>query len=131
MIYETSHEFFSTINSEKTLRFVINTIFEIVSKTTKKSKDIQSFDEVVYDKIWNLYKHTEEERNEKEESRVAGNHVRNVMKPMEDRMIRMDKRLKGVKTEMQEMKTEMQEMKTEMQEMKDKMDQMLMLLKSN
>ena len=117
--YETSHEFFSTINSEKTLSLVINTIFEIVSKKTKKSKDIESFqsNNVAYDKIWKLYKHTKEERNEKEESRVAGNHVRNVMKPMEDRMIRMDKRLKG--------------METEMQEMKDKMDQILMLLKSN
>ena len=67
-----------------------------------------------------MYKHTEEERNEKEESRVAGNHVRNVMKPMEDRLTKVDQRLKK----------EMQEIKTEMQEMKDKIDQMLMLLKS-
>ncbi len=28
--YETSHQFFSTINSEKTLRLVINIIIEIV-----------------------------------------------------------------------------------------------------
>ena len=79
----------------------------------------------MYDKIWSLYKHTEEERNEKEESRVAGNHVRNVMKPMEDRLTKENQRLKK---EMQEMKSEM---KSEMKEMKDKMDQMLMLLKSN
>ena len=40
----------------------------------------------VYNKIWNLYKHTDEERERKEESRVEGNHVRKVVKPMEERI---------------------------------------------
>ena len=35
----------------------------------------------IYNKIWNLYKHTDEERERKGESRVEGNHVRKVVKP--------------------------------------------------
>ena len=58
-------EFFSTINSEKTLRLVIDTIFEVALEATKKSKAIESFQskDGVYAKIWELYKHSEEKRS--------------------------------------------------------------------
>ena len=108
--YETSHEFFSTINSKKTLRLVIDTIFEIACEATKKTKAIKSFqsNDGVYDKIWHLYKHSEEQRKEKEDARVGGNHVRKVVKPMEDR-------IKTIQAEMQEMK---QKMEKDIQEIK-------------
>ena len=44
----------------------------------------------VYNKIWNLYKHTDDERERKDQSRVEGNHVRKVVKPMEERIKMMD-----------------------------------------
>ena len=113
--YETSQEFFSTINSKKTLRLVIDTIFEIACEATKKTKAIKSFqsNDDVYDKIWHLYKHSEEQRKEKEDARVEGNHVRKVVKPMEDRI-----------------KTIQAEMKEEMQEMKQKMEKDIQEIKS-
>ena len=104
--YETSHEFFSTINSKKTLRLVIDTIFEIACEATKKTKAIKSFqsNDDVYDKIWHLYKHSEEQRKEKEDARVEGNHVRKVVKPMEDRIKKQYKRKsKRKRNEMQKM----------------------------
>eukprot|EP00942_MAST-04A_sp_MAST-4A-sp1_P001215 g1215.t1 len=115
--YETSHEFFSTINSEKTLRLIIDTIFEIACEGTKKTKAIKSFqsNDDVYDKIWYLYKHTEEKRKEKEEARVEGNHVRKVIKPMEDRI---KKEISGIKLEMREMGGEMKKMEEDIQEIK-------------
>lgn len=111
--YETSHEFFSTINSKKTLSLVIDTIFEVTLEATKKSKAIESFQskDGVYAKIWELYKHSEEKRKEKEQSRVAGNHVRKVVKPMEDRLRRVDTRLKGVEQKIDKMEDDMKEIK--------------------
>eukprot|EP00944_MAST-04C_sp_MAST-4C-sp1_P003586 g3586.t1 len=105
---ETSHDFFSNLNSKKTLRLVIDTIFEIACEATKKTKAMKSFqsNDGVYDKIWNLYRHSEEQRKEKEEARVEGNHVRKVVKPME---ARLKKEIAGIKAEMQEMKQKMEE----------------------
>ena len=84
--YETTHEFFSNIQSEKSLRLVIDTIFDLADAETEK-KAFETKD--VYNKIWNLYKHTDEERERKEESRVDGNHVRKVVKPMDEKMEKM------------------------------------------
>ena len=69
-----------------------------------------------------MYKHTDEEREEKEESRVEGNHVRKVVKPMEARINGKMEKMK------EEMKSEMQEMKTKMGNMEAKMDRILTLL---
>jgi hypothetical protein len=105
--YETSHDFFSTINSKKTLCLVIDTIFEIASEATEKTNPIKSFQaNDVYDKIWHLYKHSEEQRKEK--ARVEGNHVRKVVKPMEDRI---KKEIARNKAEMEEMKQDIKEIK--------------------
>ena len=114
--YETSHEFFSNLNSKKTLRLVIDTVFEIACEATKKTKAMKSFQSNdVYDKIWHLYKHSEEQRKEKEDARVEGNHVRKVVKPMEDRIKTIQAEMGGIKAEMQ---AEMEGIKAEMQEMK-------------
>ena len=79
--YETTHDFFSHIQSEKSLRLVIDTIFDLADAETEK-KAFETKD--VYNKIWNLYKHTDKERERKDESRVDGNHIRKVVKPMND-----------------------------------------------
>ena len=90
--YETTHEFFSHIQSEKSLRLVIDTIFDLADAETEK----EAFEtKDVYNKIWNLYKHTDEERERKDQSRVNGNHVRKVVKPMEDRIKMMNGNLKS------------------------------------
>ena len=120
--YETTHEFFSRIQSEKSLRLVIDTIFDLADAETEK-EDFKEKD--VYNKIWDLYKYTDEERERKEESRVEGNHVRKVVKPMEDRIKMMDEKMEKMKDEM---KSEMQEMKTKMGNMEAKMDRILTLL---
>eukprot|EP00944_MAST-04C_sp_MAST-4C-sp1_P001552 g1552.t1 len=113
--YETTHEFFSYIQSEKSLRLVIDTIFDLAyAKTEKKAFETKD----VYNKIWNLYKHTDEERERKEESRVDGNHVRKVVKPMEDR-------IKLMQVEMEKMKDEMKENQAKVEA---KMDRILALL---
>ena len=110
--YETTHEFFSRIQSEKSLRLVIDTIFDLAdAKTEKKAFETKD----VYNKIWNLYKHTDEERERKEESRVEGNHVRKVVKPMEAR----------INAKIQNMDKKMEKMKSEMEA---KMDRILALL---
>ena len=108
--YETPYQFFSTINSEKALRSVIDTIFEIANDATKKQKAIESFqsNDAVYYKIWSLYKRTKEKQKQKQESRVTGNHVRKVVKPIEERLERMDKRFKE---EMYEIKDDIKELK--------------------
>eukprot|EP00944_MAST-04C_sp_MAST-4C-sp1_P009815 g9815.t1 len=121
--YETTHEFFSHIQSEKSLRLVIDTIFDLADAETEKEA-FKTND--VHKKIWNLYKHTEDERERKEKSRVDGNHVRKVVKPMEERIKIMDEK---IKSEMQEMKDEMKsEMKKMKSEMEAKMDRILALL---
>ena len=117
--YETTHEFFSHIQSEKSLRLVIDTIFDLANAETEK-KAFETKD--VYKKIWNLYKHTEDERERKEESRVEGNHVRKVVKPME---ARLNAKIQNMDKKMEQLKSEM---KSEMKEMKEKMDRMLALL---
>ena len=117
--YETTHEFFSHIQSEKSLRLVIDTMFDLADAETEK-KAFETND--VYNKIWNLYKHTDEERERKEESRVEGNHVRKVVKPMEARIKMMDEKMKS---EMQEIKSEMKKMEMKMEA---KMDRILVLL---
>ena len=116
--YETTHDFFSHIQSEKSLRLVIDTIFDLADAETEKeafeTKDI-------YNKIWNLYKHTDEERERKYQSRVDGNHVRKVMKPMEDRIKMMD-------VKMEKMDVKVEKMEAKMEKMEAKMDRMLALL---
>ena len=39
--YETSHDFFSNLNSKETLRLVINTIIDIACEGTKKTTDVK------------------------------------------------------------------------------------------
>ena len=126
---EVLRNFYCKIKSLETLKQIIETVFLIsIKNTEKQSNDANSFvKHAVYERIWNTYKHTDKELKDKKASQADGNHVRHVVKPIEDRLTRVDQRLKK---EMQEMKKERQEMKTEMQEMKDKIDQMLMLLKS-
>ena len=62
----------------------------------------------MYYKIWSLYKRTKEKQKQKQESRVTGNHVRKVVKPIEERLERMDKRFKE---EMYEIKDDIKELK--------------------
>ena len=95
--YETTHEFFSNIQSEKSLRQVIDAIFDLADAETEK-KAFETKD--IYNKIWNLYKHTDEERERKDESRVDGNHVRKVVKPMEDRIKIMDVKVEKMEAKM-------------------------------
>ena len=47
----------------------------------------------VYERIWNTYKHTDKELKKKEASQAEGNHVRHVMKPMKDRLKRVEKKI--------------------------------------
>ena len=72
-----------------------------------------------------MYKHTDDERERKEESRVDGNHVRKVVKPMEDRIKMMDVKMEKMQDEMKEMKSEMKENQAKMEA---KMDRILALL---
>eukprot|EP00944_MAST-04C_sp_MAST-4C-sp1_P013990 g13990.t1 len=111
--YETTHQFFSRIQSEKSLRLVIDTIFDLAD-AKKEKKAFETKD--VCNKIWNLYKHTEDERERKEESRVEGNHVRKVVKPMEERIKMMDVKMEKMDETMDKMKSEMEEMRDEMKE---------------
>ena len=124
--HESTRAFFSEINSEKTLRLVINTIFDAANEP----KAVESFQKnCVYDKIWELYKHTDDKRKEKEEARVEGNHVRKVVKPMEARIKKEMAEIKAEMKKMAEIKAEMkQEMGEMKQEMKEKMDRILALL---
>ena len=117
--YETTHEFFSHIQSEKSLRLVIDTIFDLADAETEK----EAFEtKDVYKKIWNLYKHTDEERERKEESRVEGNHVRKVVKPME---ARINAKIQNMDKKMEKMKSEME---AKIDKMEAKMDRILELL---
>ena len=68
-----------------------------------------------------MYKHTDDERERKEESRVEGNHVRKVVKPMEDRIKMMDEK-------MEKMKENQAKMEAKMGTMELKMDRILTLL---
>ena len=45
------------------------------------------------DTIWVLYSRTDESRKKKAESRTEGNHVRKVIKPMEDRIRKIEKKV--------------------------------------
>ena len=118
--HESTHVFFSRINSEKTLRLVINIIFDLANEP----KAIKSFQKnCVYNKIWELYKHSEDKRKEKEEARVEGNHVRKVIKPMEARI---------KKEIIREIKAVMKKkMMKQMGEIKEKMDRILFPLEKN
>eukprot|EP00944_MAST-04C_sp_MAST-4C-sp1_P004389 g4389.t1 len=100
---EMARGFFSNIKSKEMLKCVIDAIFA----TAKESKAIESFREHnVYERIWDLYKHTDSVRTQKEEARVEGNHVRKVVKPMEAR----------INAKMEKMEAEMKEMRDEMKE---------------
>ena len=94
---------------------VIDTIFNLADAETEK-KAFETKD--VYNIIWNLYKHTDEERERKEESRVEGNHVRKVVKPMEDRIKMMDVKMEKMKENQAKMEAKMEA----------KMDRILALL---
>eukprot|EP00942_MAST-04A_sp_MAST-4A-sp1_P000443 g443.t1 len=106
--FETTQEFFSHLKSKKSLLQVIETIFEVQAETTKKqSKVIENFRQSkddVCSKIWNLYKNTNEERERKKESRVEGNHVRKVVKPIEERMKIMEQKIDKIEDNMNEIK---------------------------
>ena len=90
LLEELARNFFSNIKSKESLKRVIDAIFN----AAKESKAMESFRKHdVYEKIWDLYKHTDSVRTQKEEARVEGNHVRKVVKPMEDRInAKMDKK---------------------------------------
>eukprot|EP00944_MAST-04C_sp_MAST-4C-sp1_P013988 g13988.t1 len=113
--HESTYEVFSRIYSKKTLELVINTIF-----STELEKEmgimVKSFKlKDVYQKMWDLYKHTDEIRKEKEECKVEGNHVRKVVKPMEARL----------KRKIAEVQTETMKMREKMENMEKKMDLIL------
>ena len=108
LLEEMARDFFSNIKSTESLKCVIDAIFN----TAKESKAIESFRKHnVYERIWDLYKHTDSIRTQKEEARVEGNHVRKVMKPMEARI-----------------NAKMEKMKDEMKRIEEKMDRILTLL---
>ena len=76
----------------------------------------------VYEKIWDLYKHTDSVRTQKEEARVEGNHVRKVVKPMEDRI---NTKMGTMDEKMDKMEAKMNKMEAKMEA---KMDRILALL---
>ena len=124
--YETTHEFFSHIQSEKSLRQVINTIFDLADAETEE-KAFETKD--VCNKIWNLYKHTDDERERKEEARVEGNHVRKVVKPVEDRIKMMDVKMEKMKFQMKKVEAKIEAKMDKMEaKMELKMDRILALL---
>ena len=116
---------FFRIQSEKSLQQVIDTIFDLADAKTEKEA-FEAND--VYNKIWNLYKHTDEERERKEESRVEGNHVRKVVKPMEERIKMMDVKMEKMDVKMEKMDVKVEKMEAKMEKMEAKMDRMLALL---
>ena len=69
-------------------------------------------------KIWDLYKHTEKKRKEKEEARVDGNHVRKVVKPLEKRLKKIDKKMEELETKFNK----------ELNEMHAKLDRLLAMV---
>ena len=104
--YETTREFFSHLKSEKSLQLVIDIIFELADVKPDENDSFHTNN--IYNRIWNLYKQTDDEREKKEQSRVDGNHVRKVVKPIEERMKimeqKIDKMEKDMKDDMKEIK---------------------------
>ena len=102
--YETAYEFFSKIPSLQLLEHAIETIFESRNPKLKPSADnLKKLSAT----IWKLYQRTEQKRKEKLASMSEGNHVRKVVKPMEDRMKMMDEKMDKQEKIMEEMKTKM------------------------
>ena len=117
--YETAYEFFSKIPSLQLLEHAIETIFESRNPKLKPSADnLKKLSAT----IWKLYQRTEQKRKEKLASMSEGNHVRKVVKPMEDRMKMMDEKMDKMEEKI------MDKMNSEMQEMKAKMNSILELL---
>ena len=65
LLEDMAHDFFSNIKSEESLKCVIDAIF---AAKESKAMDFEKHD--VYKTIWDLYKHTDSVRTQKEEVRV-------------------------------------------------------------
>ena len=82
------------------MKLIIENVFRISLKNTEEQSIalINSFvQDAVYERIWNTYKHTDKELKQKDASKTGGNHVRHVVKPVEDRLIRVEIELRTMK----------------------------------
>ena len=70
----------------------------------------------IYNKLWDIYCHTDEVREKKEANKVSGNHVRKVVKTLEDQLTQM--------------KTRQEEMDEKIDKMNENMVELLQLLKN-
>ena len=90
---EILRNFYVKIKSMKRLKQIIEAVLAISVKNTEKQSDtlINSFlKDAVYERLWNIYKHTDKELKDKEASQAEGNHVRHVVKPLEKRLQNME-----------------------------------------
>ena len=91
-------EFFSRIDSIQKLKQIIELIFSFNSSNNNRTNKkvpivIEKWSQnSIYNKIWDVYCHTDEVREKKEANKVSGNHVRKVVKTLEDQLIQMKNR---------------------------------------
>ena len=119
------YAFFSHIREKLLLQQIIAVLLEGKKKKRSLCKESLISEPEKYQishKIWELYKHTDTLRKEKEASRERGNHVRTVIQPMETRL---NKKIEKLQNDMKEIKQSRQE---EMKKMTEKMDLILELL---
>ena len=64
----------------------------------------------IYNKIWDMYCHTDEVREKKEANKVSGNHVRKVVKTLEDQLTQMRSRQKEMEAKLDEVSENMVEL---------------------
>ena len=104
----TTREFFSHIPNYEVLEIVIVKIFEIQCNEDKQNQLKKKYGlkdghvSNVCKKIWELYKHTDEEFQKKLEARVEGNHVRKVMEPMMGRLKSVEGDIRQLRGKMDE-----------------------------
>eukprot|EP00944_MAST-04C_sp_MAST-4C-sp1_P015780 g15780.t1 len=96
---ETIFEYFSCIRSPDKLRIIL---FEMANRRHGE-RDATVFNGNVHDQIWKLYAQTDTEKEDKEKSAVAGNHVRAVVQPLEDKLKHMEEINKKMESKMEEM----------------------------
>eukprot|EP00944_MAST-04C_sp_MAST-4C-sp1_P013549 g13549.t1 len=86
--------FFSEIPSREALMKIVETIFN-TGYTEEAKKLLEGWDLVIKD-VWDHYRHTVSERKEQKDMQLTGNHVRQVVEPLENEIHNIKKQLKGI-----------------------------------
>ena len=107
--------FFTEIPSSEALLMVVDTIFRTGNTEEAERLHEEWNHRNLSDKLWNIYKHTETLRKEQKDTQMAGNHVRQVIEPIE--------------REIQVMKTQLKCIATNQKTLEQKIDSLLSMIK--